>query len=144
MEYFTINELCKSETAVRLGIPNRPGQQVTANLERLVELVLDPLRRAWGSPVMVNSGYRCRQLNEAVGGARNSQHMQGLAADLTVGTPQNNRRLAQLALELRLPFDQMIDEHSWQWLHISVAAPGRQPRGQAMRTVGRGYAAMKF
>lgn len=74
MKYFTINELTRSATAKRLGIDNTPNKSIRANLEALGENVLDPLREAWGAPIIVTSGYRCQRLNKAVGGASNSQH----------------------------------------------------------------------
>ena len=74
MKYFTMNELCASATARRLGISNEPDKWQEENLRRLVDHVLDPLREAWGAPVIVTSGYRCPRLNAAVGGARRSQH----------------------------------------------------------------------
>ena len=69
MKYFTINELTASATAKRLGIPNIPSWREAENLRLLVDNVLDPLREAWGAPVIVTSGYRSKLLNEMVGGA---------------------------------------------------------------------------
>lgn len=68
MKYFTINELTKSPAAIRLGINNKPTAEITAALQRLVNNVLDPLREAWGAPIIVTSGYRSPKLNKAVGG----------------------------------------------------------------------------
>lgn len=59
MKYFTIAELCRSNTADRLGINNKCNQEHVANLTALVDNVLDPLREAYGKPITVNSGYRC-------------------------------------------------------------------------------------
>lgn len=88
-------------------------------LTALVDNVLDPLRRAWGAPITVTSGYRCTRLNAAVGGAANSHHLRGMAADITAGTRDDNRRLFALALALNLPFTQLIDEKNMAWIHIS-------------------------
>lgn len=87
MKYFTIAELTKSRTAAAQGIDNAPSPTVIANLNALVDHVLDPLREAWGHPLRVTSGYRCPQLNKAVGGVPRSQHMLGQAADVTAGAP---------------------------------------------------------
>ena len=137
MKYFTIEELTRSDAARRLGIANTAPPEAVANLERLVAEVLDPLREAWGGPVHVNSGYRCQALNRAVGGAPRSQHMRGLAADVTVGSPAANHRLRALAIKLRLPYDQLIDEQHCAWLHISIAEAGQRPRGQNFKLRAR-------
>lgn len=118
MRYFTIDELTRSDTARRLGIDNRPAQRHIDSLRRLADDVLDPLREVWGKPITVNSGYRCPELNRAVGGARASQHMLGQAADITVGSKADNRRLFQLVQSLNLPFTQLIDESDFAWVHI--------------------------
>ncbi len=119
MKYFSISELCASATAARRGIDNTPNAQHVANLEALVLNVLDPLREAYGEPVTVTSGYRCPALNKAVGGAVTSHHLRGMAADLSVGGPAENRRLFELAQTLHLPFCQLIDEKKFRWVHIS-------------------------
>ena len=66
MKYFTIAELCKSDTADRLGIDNRCKKEHVVNMTALVDNVLDPLREAYGKPIRVNSGFRCPALNKAV------------------------------------------------------------------------------
>lgn len=78
---------------------------VRDSVKALVENVLQPLRDAWGRPLRVNSGYRCPELNEKVGGVPTSQHRIGCAADIACDNPL---ALAQLAYDRGLPFDQMI------------------------------------
>lgn len=119
MKYFTIAELCRSATAQRLGIDNTPPASAVKALTVLVDEVLDPLREAWGGPIRVNSGYRCPELNEAVGGTPTSQHQRGEAADITVGSRSANRRLLALIKRLDLPVDQCIDEKGCRWIHVS-------------------------
>ena len=119
MKYFTIEALCRSAKATALAIKNTPDAAVVPNLRELVENVLDPLREAWGGPVTVSSGYRNKQLNIAVGGATNSHHLYGMAADITVGTKDKNRKLFVLVQQLGLPFTQLIDEYGYRWVHIS-------------------------
>jgi uncharacterized protein YcbK (DUF882 family) len=121
MKYFTIAELSNSATAKKRGLDNTPSQAVVANLTKLVDNVLDPLREAWGRPITVSSGYRSPNLNVAVGGVKNSQHVQGQAADLVVGGKADNYKLFQLAISLKLPYDQIIWEKSGSstWVHIS-------------------------
>ena len=73
MKYFSITELTASATAQREGIDNSPTESVHQLLLVLVEKLLDPIREAWGEPIVVSSGYRCKELNTLVGGAKNSQ-----------------------------------------------------------------------
>ena len=70
MKYFSLDELTRSETALCKGLENVPSVEAVRNLELLVKCVLDPIREAWGAPIIVNSGYRCEELNKAVGGAQ--------------------------------------------------------------------------
>lgn len=128
MKYFSIAELTKSETASRKGIDNRPDDKVRKNLTLLVEKILDPLREAWGGPIIVTSGYRCGKLNRAVGGATKSQHMLGQAADIrtVIDTPVANKLLFDKIQELKLPFDQLIDEYGYNWVHVSYGPKNRR------------------
>ena len=119
MKYFTINELCRSNTAQHMGIRNEAPAEARNNLTALTLAVLDPLREAWGSPISVNSGYRCKALNKAVGGSPTSHHLRGMAADITTGNRVDNRRLFQLVQNLGLKFTQLIDESDFRWIHIS-------------------------
>lgn len=123
MKYFTIDELCASAVARARNIPNHPTSEVRENLTRLIDRVLDPLREAWGGPVTVTSGFRAQLLNKAVGGVATSQHLLGEAADITVGSPADNRRLFELVVSLqkegKIQFDQLIDESNYAWVHIS-------------------------
>ncbi len=119
MKHFTLRELTRSETARRRGIDNTPPSSAVKALNDLVDNVLDPLRDAWGGPIRVNSGYRCPELNKAVGGTPYSQHQRGEAADITVGSPSRNRRLLALIKKLDLPVDQCIDEKGCRWIHVS-------------------------
>lgn len=123
MKYFTINELCKSNTAKQYKINNIPSEEVEKNLILLVENVLDPLREAWGRPIIVNSGYRSAELNSKIGGAKNSQHLTGCAVDIqTVSdSKEDNKKLFELVQSLKLPFDQLIDESNYSWIHVSYS-----------------------
>lgn len=128
MKYFTLNELTKSATAKRLKIDNTPNDEVKHNLTALVANILDPLRKAYGNPIIVSSGYRCPQLNKAVGGVKNSQHTLGMAADIhTVSdTVEDNKKLYQLIRELDLPVDQCINEYNYNWIHVSYSQKNRR------------------
>lgn len=120
-KYFTLEEMTASPTARRLGIDNTPTPDAVIALHNLVKEVLDPLREAWGAPIVVTSGYRCPKLNSCVGGVRMSQHCLGQAADIRTlsDRPSDNRKLRDLLIEIALPFDQLIDEFGCDWLHVS-------------------------
>lgn len=118
MEYFSIKEMTKSNTATAEGIDNTPDQTIKNNLIKLIEAVLDPLREWYGKPITVNSGYRCEALNKAIGGAKSSQHMLGEAADITVGSKEENEKLFNYIKD-NLEFDQLINESDFSWVHVS-------------------------
>ena len=128
MKYFTLNELTASTTAKRKGIDNTPDATVKANLTALVANILDPLREAYGKPIVVSSGYRSPKLNRAVGGAAKSQHVTGQAADIHTlsDTPADNKKLYDLILKLKLPFDQLINEYNFNWVHVSFSPRNRR------------------
>ena len=87
--YFNLSELSASATAERLAIDNTPPRAAQQMLTVLVEQLLDPIRRRYGAPIIVTSGYRCPALNTAVGGVANSHHIVGCAADIVGETPSN-------------------------------------------------------
>ena len=138
-KYFTLEEMTASPTARRLGIGNKPTADIVAALQRLVSNVLDPLREAWGAPIIVTSGYRSVKLNTVVGGARGSQHTYGQAADIRTisDRPEDNRRLRDLLIRLNLPYDQLIDEYGCDWLHVSHRAVNRGQLLSAKRVGGK-------
>lgn len=122
---FSYREFERSEVADAKHICNViTSFEVRDSILALTENVLQPLRDAWGKPLKVNSGYRCKALNAAVGGAPTSQHVKGEAADIAAGDPV---KLARLAVKLGLPFDQMILYPTF--VHFSHRLNGEQ-RGQ--------------
>lgn len=118
MKYFTIEELTRSATATTRGIDNTPTPEIKANLERLVDKVLDPLREKYGKPITVNSGYRCPELNKAVGGSKTSDHVKGFAADLTGGSKQENEKIFNIIRD-NFAWTQLINERDFSWVHVS-------------------------
>lgn len=126
MKYFTINELCKSSTATQKGINNSPSKEVQQKLAGLIDNVLDPVRELYGGPIIVNSGYRCPLLNHAIGGAKNSQHITGEAADITTGSKDKNRILFDKISKSGIMFDQLIDESNYSWIHVSYGPRNRK------------------
>lgn len=125
-EFFTKSELTRSDTARILKIDNTPTPEALAALDALMWNVLDPIRRMWGKPIIVNSGYRCPKLNAAVGGSATSQHMKGEAADITAGDPAKNKELFDMIAQSAIPFDQLIDEKNYRWIHVSYRPNGRR------------------
>lgn len=130
MKHFSIQELTRSDTAIRKGIDNTAPKEAQENLTRLVDKVLDPLREAWGGPITVTSGYRSAALNKAVGGSATSDHLKGCAADITVGSRERNKELFILIQKLGLPFDQLIHEKGSvkdgpDWVHVSYRRVGQ-------------------
>ena len=137
MQHFTIQELSASASAERLAIDNTPPRAAQRMLTILVEQLLDPIRRRYGAPIIVTSGYRCPALNTAVGGVANSHHIVGCAADIIGGLPPPpptgggdllpNRYLLDIIVQMQregaIRFTQLIAEKDYRWLHISYV-PG--------------------
>ena len=128
---FTYEELCRSDVAKRRGINNRPRtkeeeKRVIENLKALCMEVLQPLRDFLGKPVVISSGYRCAELNKAVGGVKNSQHMKGEAADIHVENTEHLLKIMHFIMD-ETDFDQLIWERNragTQWVHVSYKRVG--------------------
>lgn len=128
MKHFTFGEFSRSAVAAERGIDNTMPELAEAHVVELVDLLLDSLREAWGGPLTVTSGYRCAELNRAVGGSDTSAHLAGWAADLVPDKhdPRGIQGLVNFAVEwlteTGLSFDQLIDERSGgsRWLHVGI------------------------
>lgn len=118
-EFFTLAELIKSSTADKHQIDNTPPSEVLKNLQYGVDMVLDPLRRLYGKPIIITSGYRCQKLNLLVGGVTNSWHTKGNAADIHVASLTDATKLFN-NLQKMPSVDTVLFEHSGagQWLHV--------------------------
>jgi len=114
VKHFTLAELIRTNRA----IPNNPTELEKANIIELIENVLDPLREMYGKPIKVNSGYRSKLVNAAVGGAKNSDHLYGFAADITAGSKTENKKLFELIRD-NFMFRQLINEYDYSWVHVS-------------------------
>ena len=117
---FTLEEMVRSEYATRKGIDNIPSQEVINNLRYLCVGCLQPLRDKLGKPIQITSGYRCPELNAAIGGSRTSQHMRGEAADIVV-SGMTSKALFDYIVKCDIHFDQIIEEFG-AWVHISFCA----------------------
>lgn len=128
-EHFTLEELCRSQVAVCLGIDNEPKREdIIANLKRLAFHTLEAVRILNDNkPITITSGYRCKALNKAVGGVATSQHQNGCAADFVVGSAAENRILFdKIKSSSSVPFDQLILEPKAGWIHISYVEGGNR------------------
>ena len=140
--HFSARELTRSGAASRLGICNQPNDRQLASLKLLAENVLEPVRRHFGAPVFVSSGYRSEELNMAIGGSNRSQHCYGQAADLYVFQVSNLEVCRFIAATQR--FDQLIAEYATAfdpysgWVHVSYT--GSRDRRQVLTKSAEGYA----
>jgi len=149
--HFTLAEMTRSDVALRLGIDNGAPLDAIERLKALCAAVLEPVRLRHG-PLVVNSGYRCPALNRAIGGAAESQHMRGEAADIEAAESGVSNYTLACWIRDRCPFDQVILE-CYQpgkprsgWVHVSYrpiggAGVGVGPvnRGQTLTYDGRTY-----
>lgn len=128
---FSLEELTRSEAAARNGWDNTPNEKELANLKRLA-ILLEAVKKAVdGRPVILNSGFRSKQVNDSVGSKDTSQHRLGCAADIRVAglTP---RQVVEACIKASVPFDQIILEFD-SWTHISVSnEESTKPRGSKL------------
>ena len=129
-QHFTLGELCKTKT----GIENVPNEAQVENLKRVCQW-LEELRRRWDKPIIINSGYRSPQVNRAVGGAPNSNHLTGCAVDIHVSGMEQLIRYAAILLDIsderQEDFDELLLERSPKgtyWLHFAVRPSGNRRR----------------
>ena len=122
-KHFSLSELTKSDTAIRKGIDNTPNDQEVENLILLCNEILEPVREHYGIPFAPNSGFRCLDLNRAIGSSDNSQHVSGKAVDFEI-SGLDNKEVALWVME-NCDFDQLIlefykeGEPSSGWVHCS-------------------------
>ena len=143
-EHFTLEEFVESATAKRRHIDNTPSDTVVLAITTLVNGLLEPLRKRWGAPIYVNSGYRSPALNKAVNGSLTSQHMRGEAADIRASSPKENMRLYHV-LRTSFMFDQIIAEEydvatgTCGWVHVSFKATGNRKNALIKYKGKKGY-----
>ena len=133
--YFTVAELTQSDTAKKFKIDNTPSAEIKMHMKELIEKLLNPIREAWGSSIIVSSGYRCPELNAKVGGAKTSAHLTGYAADLIPGNGKRAQFIKFVQDFLRksnIPFDQCINEYN-RWCHVGLYGSFKKQRKQVFR-----------
>jgi len=138
-EHFTLDEFTASQTAAREGIPNEPDGQSLENLGYLAK-TMEKVRTILGNrPIIISSGYRGPQLNEAIGGSKTSAHMYGLACDFTcpgAGTPTDICRVLEPHMQ-ELHVDQLILEYPPNgWVHLGISR--EEPRYMALTITNSG------
>lgn len=138
---FTLQEFTYSGKAIELGIENIPNAMQIACLQSWCDNIGEPIRKHFGKPVRIRSGFRCPELNKAVGGAPTSQHTLGEAADIEIDGIRNDAIWAFIVNTLN--YDQCIaeklrkDDGSAGWIHVSHKKDGKQ-RGEALSFLGNG------
>ena len=147
--HFDLAEFTRSESAKRHGVSNDPTPEHLANIKVLCEKVLEPIRIKFG-PINISSGYRSKTLNHFIGGALNSQHSEGKAADIDMDDMSNATNVQIFNyIKDSLEFDQLIwefgDHNKPDWVHVSYnAGKNRKQVLRALKTNGRtAYAPFK-
>ena len=121
---FELAEFIKSPTAEKLNIDNTPRNEYINNIIKLVEKIMQPIRDEIGQPITITSGFRCNILNNAIGGAKTSQHLTGDACDFKVkgGKKAINEVfdiIKKMIEDKKITVGQAINEKGGSWIHIS-------------------------
>ncbi|MEI7671106.1 MAG: D-Ala-D-Ala carboxypeptidase family metallohydrolase [Deltaproteobacteria bacterium] len=117
--HFSLAEMIHSDYAVRNGFDNTPDVDEIAELRKLCNRMLEPIRDILGVPIRINSGFRSPAVNAGIGGAPTSQHQRGQAADFIV-PGVSNRKIVDAIIQSRIEYDQLIYEGGESgWVHVS-------------------------
>jgi hypothetical protein len=139
-EHLDLSEVTRSETAKRKGVSNEPTPEHLENFKKLAENVFEPIRKHFGVPIHISSGYRSKALNAAVGGSATSQHCKGEAIDIDMDGSSNGvtNKMVFDYIKANIKFDQMIWEFGTDtapdWVHVSYDSDGKQ-RGQILKAI---------
>jgi zinc D-Ala-D-Ala carboxypeptidase len=134
-EHFTLEELTFSQIALRRGLDNTPTEEQIANLMALCEDILEPARSLLNAPGVITSGFRSKALNKIIGGAIDSVHPEGLAADTRWVGWKIEDAFDALRTSPKIVYDQIILECN-SWIHISKPKPGVRARREMLRARG--------
>jgi hypothetical protein len=140
-ENLSLAEVTRSDSAKRFGISNLPTPEHIENFKKLAENIFQPIRKHFGKPIHISSGYRSLALNKLIKGSATSQHCSGEAIDIDMdGTSISNKQVFDFIKE-HLNFDQLIWEFGTSvnpdWVHVSYESTGKQ-RKQVLRAVKQG------
>ena len=143
--HFSLEELTRSQSALRKGIDNTPGPSEIKNLSRLCIDLLEPIRGVLGVPMHIDSGFRCKEVNAAVGGAKTSAHIDGRAADIVPVGMDLHKAFDIIRNALYFPLDQVIIECD-SWIHVAIPKESIPARHQALiaKRVKAGGGKMKW
>jgi len=142
-EHLALSEVTRSDSAKRKGISNEPTAEHLENFKKLAENIFEPIRKHFGVPIHISSGYRSKALNDAIGGSLSSQHCTGEAIDIDMDGSANGvtNKMVFEYIKANLNFDQMIWEFGTKdapdWVHVSFESTGKQ-RKQILRAVKSG------
>ena len=118
--YFTIKEMTKSQTAELYHIDNTPTEKVIGNLKKVM-YILDMVRVYMGKPIFINSGYRCKKLNEMVGGVQKSMHTKGLAADFRTKEREDINRMFEFLKKKQKEFKIIELINYTTFIHMGIS-----------------------
>jgi hypothetical protein len=142
-EHLDLAEVTRSETAKRKGISNEPTPEHLENFKQLAQNIFEPIRKHFGVPIHISSGYRSKALNTAIGGSLTSQHCSGEAIDIDMDGSSNGvtNKMVFEFIKANLNFDQLIWEFGTKdapdWVHVSFETSGKQ-RKQILRAIKSG------
>jgi hypothetical protein len=137
-EHLDLAEVTRSDSAKRKGISNEPTPEHLENFKKLAQNIFEPIRKHFGVPIMISSGYRSKALNTAIGGSLTSQHCTGEAIDIDMDGTANGvtNKMVFDFIKNNLSFDQLIFEFGTKdapdWVHVSFESTGKQ-RKQILR-----------
>jgi hypothetical protein len=144
-EHLDLAEVVKSDSAKRRGISNMPTPEHIENFKKLAVNVFEPIRKHFGVPIHISSGYRSKELNASIGGSLTSQHCSGEAIDIDMDGSAHGvtNKMVFDWIKANLNFDQLIFEFGTKdapdWVHVSYESTGKQ-RKQVLRAVKQGGA----
>ena len=137
-DHISYQEATKSNTAIRNGIRNKPNAEQLGNMQRLAEAIFEPLRKHFGVPIRVNSFFRSKKLNTAVGGSNTSSHTKGQAIDIDDVLGGVTNAMMFHYVKDHIDFDQLIwefgDNENPDWVHVSYVSQF-QNRRQVLRAI---------
>lgn len=127
-EHLDLAEVTRSTDAKRKGISNEPTAEHIENFKVLAEKIFEPIRKHFGVPIFISSGYRSSALNKAIGGASSSQHLLGQAIDIDMDASSSGvtNKMVFEYIKNNLEFDQLINEFNHSWVHVSYNTKGKQ------------------